>query len=75
MKHIQDLICEKGQILALLCFVKFWAKNPISVYVNEKFCNKNLFLDLFGVVLIVFQILYCLHNVYRGSSMEFTAIG
>ena len=24
------------------------------VYVNEKFCNKNLFLDLFSVVLIAF---------------------
>ena len=27
------------------------------VHVNEKFCNKNLFLDLFSVVLIVSQIL------------------
>ena len=43
MKHIQDLSCEKGQSLALLCFVKLWAENPVFVYVNEKFCNKNLF--------------------------------
>ena len=54
MKHTQDLSCEKGQILALLCFVKFWAKNLVLVYVNEKFCDKNLLLDLFSVVLIVF---------------------
>ena len=25
----------------------------VSVYVNEKFCNKNVCLDLFSVVLIV----------------------
>ena len=25
-------------------FVKFWAENPAFVYVNEKFCNKNLLL-------------------------------
>ena len=43
MKHIQDLSCEKGQNLELLCFVKLWAENPVCVYVNEKFCNKNLF--------------------------------
>ena len=43
MKHIQELSCEKGQNLALLCFVKFRAENPVFVYVNEKFCNKNLF--------------------------------
>ena len=54
--------------MALLCFVKLWEENPVSVYVNEKFYNKNLFLDLFSVMLIVFQILYCLQNVYRGSS-------
>ena len=30
------------------------------VYVNEKFCNKNLFLDLFSVVLINFPCFYCL---------------
>ena len=39
----------------LLCFVKSWAENPVFVYVNEKFCNKNLFLDLFSVDLIAFQ--------------------
>ena len=43
MKHIQELSCEKGQNLALLCFVKLWAENPVFVYVNEKFCNKKLF--------------------------------
>ena len=37
----------------------FWFCNILDrisnfVYVNEKFCNKNLILDLFNVVLIVF---------------------
>ena len=35
-------------------FVNFWAKNPVFIYVNEKFCNKNLLLNLFSVVLVVF---------------------
>ena len=43
MKHTQELSCEKGLNLDLLCFVKLWVENPIFVYVNEKFCNKNLF--------------------------------
>ena len=30
------------------------------VHVNEKFCNKNLLLDLFSVVLIEFPSFYCL---------------
>ena len=34
-------------------FVKFWIVYLVSVYVNEKFCNKNVCLDLFSVVLIV----------------------
>ena len=37
----------------------FWFCNILDrissfVYVNENFCNKNLFLDLFSVVLIIF---------------------
>ena len=37
----------------------FWFCNILDrisyfLYVNEKFCNKNLFLDLFSIVLIVF---------------------
>ena len=38
-------------------FVQFWSKNLVFVYVNEKFCNKNLLLVLFSAVLVVFQIL------------------
>ena len=30
------------------------------VYVNENFCNKNLFSDLFSVLLIKFPGFYCL---------------
>ena len=37
-----------------LVFVKFWAENPVFVYVNKKFRNKNLLLDLFSIVLVVF---------------------
>ena len=43
MKHIQELSCEKGQNLALLCFLKLLAENLVFVYVNENFYNKNLF--------------------------------
>ena len=37
----------------------FWFCNVLDrissfVYVNEKFCNKNIFLDWFSVVLIAF---------------------
>ena len=39
------------------------------VHVNEKFYNKNFFLDWFSVLLIVSRILYCLCNLYRGSSI------
>ena len=44
------------------------------VYVNEKFCNKNLFLDLFNEVLIEFPNLNKLKNTYRGSSIELNAL-
>ena len=53
MEHIQDLSCEKGpNFLLFLYFVKLWTfiqfllnfgqKNPVLVYVNEKFCNEKL---------------------------------
>ena len=35
--------------MALLCFVKFWAENPVSVYVMRKSYNKTPFLyDLYS---------------------------
>ena len=72
MKHIQDLSCKKFQNLALLCFVKFWAENPVSfVYVNEKFYNKNLFRLVQYCVGKFSQILYCLYKMYRDRSIEF----
>ena len=43
---IEFLVKKKARFLALLCFVKFWAENPVSAFVNEKFCNKNLFFGL-----------------------------
>ena len=39
----KTLVVKKAWFLDLLCFVKFWAKNLVSVYVNEKFCNKDYF--------------------------------
>ena len=36
--------------MVLLCFVKFWAKTPVSVYVMRKSCNKTHFLyDLYSL--------------------------
>ena len=39
------------------------------IHVNVKFCNKTLFFDWFSIVLIVSRILYCLCNLYTGSSI------
>ena len=50
-------------------FVKILDRISSFVYVNEKFCNKNLFFDLFGVVLIEFPYFNCLKNMYRGNSI------
>ena len=56
-------------------FVKILDKISNFVYVNEKLCNKNLFLDLFNVVLIEFSDFNCLKNMYKGSSIELNALG
>ena len=58
-----------------MSFVKILDKISRFVSVIEKFCNKNLFLDLFSVVLIDFPDFSCLHNVYSGSIIEFIAFG
>ena len=55
--------------------VKILDRISSFVYVNEKFCNKNLFLDLFNEVLIEFLNLNSLKNTYRGSSIELNALG
>ena len=62
MKHTQDLSYEKGQILSYSCIFYILDRISSFVYVNETFCDKNLFLDLFSVVLIVSQILYCMQK-------------
>ena len=56
-------------------FVKILDIISSFVYVNEKFCNKNLFLDLFSVVLIEFPDFNCFKNMYKGSSIELIALG
>ena len=49
---VQELKCEKGWIVvSLSCFVIFWIKYPVLIYVNNKFCNKNLDFDLYRAVL------------------------
>ena len=35
--------------MALLCFVKFWAENLVSVYVMRKSCNKTHFCMIYIV--------------------------
>ena len=49
-------IVVKKKARSRLIFLLYNILDRISsfAYVNEKFCNKNLFLDLFSVVLIVF---------------------
>ena len=49
-------IVVKKEAISWLIFLFYNILDRISsfVYVNEKFCNKNLFLDWFSVVLIVF---------------------
>ena len=56
-------------------FVKILDRISSFVHVNEKFCNKNLFLDLFSVVLIELPDFNCLKNMYRSSSIEINALG
>ena len=49
MKHIWDPSGEEGRIIVLLCFVKLWAENPVSVYVMRKSCNKTHFCMIYIV--------------------------
>ena len=35
------LVGKKARFGFVMCFVKLWVENPVFVYVNEKFCNKN----------------------------------
>ena len=60
LKHIQDLSCEKWQDYGLFMYfenfldsypvyVKFWAENPVSVYVMRKSCNKTHFCMIYAV--------------------------
>ena len=60
-----------------LCYVIHKILDSLSnfVYVNEKFCNKNLFLLVHYCVGKFSQILYCLYNMYRDSSIELNALG
>ena len=48
------VIKKKARSWLILWFYNILDRISSFVYVNEKFCNKNLFLDLFNAVLIVF---------------------
>ena len=49
---------KKAGLWPIHVLCKFWIEYPVLfVYVNNKFCNQNLVLDLFCVVLIISQIL------------------
>ena len=48
------IVVKKAKSSLIFWFYNILDRISSFVYVNEKFCNKNLFLDLFSVVLIVF---------------------
>ena len=55
LKHIKDLSVKKRPNYGLFSgFVTFWIKYPIFYMYMRSFVIKNLFLDLFNLVLIVF---------------------
>ena len=60
---------KKAESWPIHVFYNFLDRISSFIYVNEKFCNKNLFFDLFSVVLIDFPGFYCLYNLYKGSSI------
>ena len=55
MKHIQEFVVTKAGLWHVYAFCNILDRISNFVYVNEKFCNKNLFLDLFSIVLIKFS--------------------
>ena len=61
MKHVQEN-CGKKKAGLWPIHVSCNILDKISsfVYVNEKFCNKNLFLDLISIVLLEFPGFYYL---------------
>ena len=60
---------KKAELWPIHVFCNILDRISSFVHVNEKFCNKKIFLDWFSEVLIVSWILYCLCNLYRGSSI------
>ena len=48
------VVKKKTRSWLIFSFCNILDRISSFVYVNEKFSNKNLFLDLFSVVLIVF---------------------
>ena len=47
---------KKGQIWLIHVFCNILDRISNFVYVHEKFCNENLFLDLFSLLLIEFPV-------------------
>ena len=48
-------------------FVIFWIEYPVLIYVNNKFCNRNLVSVLFQCSVNISQTFYCLYKFNRGS--------
>ena len=40
---VETLVVKNARFGFVVYFVKFWAKNPISVHVGEKSCNQTHF--------------------------------
>ena len=75
MDTFEVLVGRKARIW--LCYVirkKIIGSSSNFVYVNEKFCNENLSSHVQYGVGKFSQILYCLYNTYRGSSLELNAL-
>ena len=70
LKQFKEFSYEKGRIMAYSCICNILDRISSFILVNEKFCNKNLFLDCFSIVLIVSRILYYLCNLYTGNSIR-----
>ena len=58
--EIPEIQVEKGKIFLCAVFCNFLDTISSFGHKIEKFCNKNLFLNLFSSVLMVSQILECM---------------
>ena len=69
LKQVQEFSYEKVGLWPIHVFCNILGRISSFVLLNVKFCNKNLLLDWFSIVLIVSRILHCMCNFYKGSSI------